>query len=206
MNASQPQLRHHLGLAVGAALATWLAPLPAWAAATTCTASVINAPVLDPLAAAAQLGTYTLDCLGTATGNDPLTADWGFFFSSYELLPQSLPTLSDGNAVYAPAQMGPTGMIFANIPYDPVAMHFELSGLWVGPVFLSPGLVLQLGADTNLPNGPDFVNRVQTVAVIGPLAVPEPATAWLVLLGTLGALGAMRPAAPTRPLSPSRPA
>jgi hypothetical protein len=97
-------------------------------------------------------------------------------------------------------------MIFANIPYDPVAMHFELSGLWVGPVFLSPGLVLQLGADTNLPNGPDFVNRVQTVAVIGPLAVPEPATAWLVLLGTLGALGAMRPAAPTRPLSPSRPA
>lgn len=194
MNPCQPISQRRLRLALCAALAIGLAPLPAWAAATTCTAGVINAPVLDPQAASAQLGAYSLDCLGTATGNDPLTADWGFFYSGYELLPQSLPTLSDGITVYTPVQMGPTGMIFANIPYDPVAMHFELSGLWVGPVFLSPGLVLQIGADTNLPNGPDFVDRVQTVAVIGPLAVPEPATAWLVLLAGLGTLrpGALR--------------
>jgi hypothetical protein len=78
MNASQPQLRHHLGLAVGAALATWLAPLPAWAAATTCTASVINAPVLDPLGRSGATGHLHAGLPGHSHGQRPADRGLGF--------------------------------------------------------------------------------------------------------------------------------
>lgn len=164
----------------------------AQAAPVTCTGGAAAVPVLDPQAASAELGAYTLDCGGGAPGDAAVAVSLSLFLN-VALLGTSTPLLTAGAASYAGTLAGSNQVNFSGVTLDPAATLFSIGRLLVDPGLNAPGFSY-IAFATLVSATPVLVDgATQTLAVNGePASVPEPGAPWLLAAAGLAWLGTRR--------------